>query len=285
MLRPFVMLLCLIGCTVNAAFATPDTAIAAADNATVTADKERLDKGRLDKERLDESNWTKVFDCEFDQKSDLDKWTKSTDWKNANDELQAYIADSVSVRDGVLAVTAKTTDIKYGGKLRHYTSGRLDTYKKFDIKYGRFDIRFKVPKGKGLWPAFWMLPSSGSWPPEIDWMEICGDKPETLLVTNHYGIHKDGNHKEHSIRWQTTPDFAQEFHTITGIWNENEIVAYVDGKKVSESREGVPHEKFYLILNLAVGGGLPGNPDETTVFPADYLIDYVRVYEPAKRSP
>lgn len=231
-------------------------------------------------DELNEREWVKIFDCEFDNPKDLKKWNVISQWKNANNELQAYVADAVSVHDGCLFLEAKKKDVTYGGKQMHYTSGKVETLKKFDIKYGRYDIRFKVPAGKGMWPAFWLLPSNGSWPPEIDFMEILGHEPQFLYVTNHYGVDKNGKHPSHGAKkHEAHPDFSQEFHTLTGIWNEREIVCYVDGKKVSVSQDGVPHEKMYMILNLAVGGDWPGNPDDTTTFPGVMQVDYVRVFK------
>lgn len=227
-----------------------------------------------------EAGWQKVWDCEFDSAKDLKKWNVTAKWDNANNELQAYRKDMCSVRDGYLYILARKEDITDGGKKKHYVSGRMDTDKKFAIKYGRFDIRFKIPEGKGYWPAFWMLASSATWPPEIDWFEILGDKPEILQVTNHYGKHVNGFHPWHGPKnYVAHPDFSEEFHELSGIWNEKEIVCYVDGKKISTSHDGLPHEKMYLVLNLAVGGDLPGSPDETTRFPGEMVVDYVRVYK------
>lgn len=228
----------------------------------------------------EESGWQKVFDCEFDSINDLKKWNIRSTWDNANNELQVYRPDACSVRDGFLYIKARKEDVVYGGKTKHYVSGRMDTARKFDMKYGRFDIRFKIPKGKGYWPAFWMLASSAKWPPEIDWFEILGDKPEILQVTNHYGKHVNNFHPWHGPKnYEAHPDFSEDFHELSGIWNEKEIVCFVDGKKISTSHDGLPHEKMYLVLNLAVGGDLPGNPDDTTRFPGEMVVDYVRVYK------
>ena len=228
----------------------------------------------------DETGWKKVFECNFDTPADLKKWNVVSTWDNANNELQVYRPGTCSVRNGFLYIKARREDITYGGKTKHYVSGRMDTKGKFDIKYGRFDIRFKIPKGKGYWPAFWMLTSRGNWPPEIDWFEILGDKPEILQVTNHYGTHHNNFHPWHGPKnYEAHPDFSEEFHELSGIWNEKEIVCFVDGKKISTSHDGLPHQKMYLVLNLAVGGDLPGSPDETTTFPGEMVVDYVRVYK------
>lgn len=227
----------------------------------------------------DEAGWTKVFECEFDSLDDLKKWNVTSNWDNANNEQQAYIPEACTVRDGCLVITAEKKDVDYHGKQRHYTSGKIETLKKFDVMYGRFDCRFKVPKGKGYWPAFWLLPSSGDWPPEIDWMEILGDKPNILYTTNHWGVHRKGKHPSYGKSYKASPDFSQAFHELSGYWDKNKITCFVDGKKVFESRRGVPHETMFVIVNLAVGGDWPGNPDKTTEFPGEMLVDYVRVFQ------
>lgn len=233
---------------------------------------------------LDDKHWKMVFDCEFDSRSDLKKWNVVTRSENANNELQAYVANACTVHDGCLYIQAQKQDGTYKvdkhDKVLHYTSGLLDTKHRFAVKYGRFDIAFKVPAGKGLWPAFWLLPETGKWPPEIDWMEILGDKPNILYTTNHFGAHLDGKHPQHGPKvYEAQPDYSQEFHKLTGVWNENEITCYIDGKKTSVSHDGVPHEKMYMILNLAVGGDWPGAPDAETPFPSNMMVDYVRVYK------
>jgi len=162
--------------------------------------------------------------------------------------------------------------------VKPYASGKITTKAKFEIQYGRFDIRFKVPSGKGYWPAFWLLPAGGNWPPEIDWMEILGDRPNKIYTTLHYGIVKKGKHKSFGRSFKASSDFASEFHQLSGFWTEHKITCFVDGKKIFESRRNVPHEKMYVIVNLAVGGDWPGNPDESTEFPGEMLVDYVRVY-------
>ena len=232
----------------------------------------------------EENGWVKIFDCEFNSPADLKKWNVIKRSENANNELQFYTPDACSVKHGFLYIEARKQDTKYYGRPRHYTSGLLDTKNKFATLYGRFDIRFKVPRGKGYWPAFWLLPQSGKWPPEIDFMEILGHETNLLYTTNHYGEHVNGHHMEHGAKkiYANNPDYSEDFHTLSGIWSEREITVYVDGKKVSVSHDGVPDEKMFMILNLAVGGDWPGNPTAETVFPASMVVDYVRVYKQAK---
>lgn len=229
--------------------------------------------------RLDESKWQEIFSCQFESPEDLKKWNLIRRSINANNELQYYKPEACWVKDGMLYIRGAKEESKYKGNPRHYSSALLDTKNKFAVKYGRFDIRFKVPKGKGYWPAFWLLPASGTWPPEIDWMEILGHDTKNLLVTNHYGKHIKGNHPSKGTEFKRDDiDFGADFHTLQGIWSKGEILCFVDGKKVAESHEGVPDQKMYMILNLAIGGDLPGNPTDETVFPGDFVVDYVKVF-------
>lgn len=241
---------------------------------------------QTEQDDLSLDGWKMIFDCEFDSPADLKKWNILTRSENANAELQCYTPKAVTVDYGNLYITARKEDTKYDGKLRHYTSGILNTQKKLDLIYGRYDIRFKIPKGKGFWPAFWLLPTDDSWPPEIDWMELLGHTPEILYVSNHWGNHFNGKHPSHGPKKVEAikPDFSEDFHTLTGIWRPGELVCYVDGKKVAVSHEGVPDVKMFMILNLAVGGDWPGSPDETTVFPSQMVVDYVRAYQRKKGS-
>jgi beta-glucanase (GH16 family) len=230
---------------------------------------------------LELARWKLVFASEFDSPDDLEKWHKQDQSEEIyNNELQAYVTDAYQVKDGCLYIEAQKRNGTCRGKLKHYTSGRMNTRNKFDIKYGRFEIRLKVPAGKGFWPAFWLLPSSDKWPPEIDFLEILGHQPERVYFTNHWGVNENGNHPSYGTHYDAKPDFSQEFHVVTSIWNEKEIRYYLDGKQVASSNQGIPQEKMYLLVNLAVGGDWPGSPDDKTVFPNNMIVDYVRVYEP-----
>jgi len=215
-----------------------------------------------------------------------------------NNELQKYVdsAENVYVKDGMLVIQAvKKTDAS--GKVT-YTSGRLNTQKKHDYTYGRFEARIKVPKGKGFLPAFWMMPTEenlyGQWPKcgEVDIMEVLGDATAKSYGTLHFG-------EPHAQRQGTyalpSGSFSGEFHVFACEWDPGEIRFYVDGKlyyKTSDwftKRNGFGEvtypapfdQNFYMILNLAVGGNWPGNPDNSTKFAenARLVVDYVKVYQ------
>lgn len=232
-----------------------------------------------------------------------------------NRELQYYTdrPDNVFVRDGSLHIRAVRET--YEGSA--FTSARLKTKGLFSKKFGRFEIRAKLPVGKGVWPAIWMLPEDnayGGWPAsgEIDVMEARGQAPDTVLGTLHYGARMPGN--VHTGKDYVLPDGGTiaDFHAYALEWEPGEIRWYVDGRCYqtqnfwwSSSRRparrrpagGLPgidpparepdpnpwpapfDQPFHLLLNVAVGGNFLGNPDPDTPFPVEMVVDYVRVYD------
>ena len=211
-----------------------------------------------------------------------------------NNELQKYVdaPENIYVKDGKLVIQALK------GEDGSYTSGRINTQNKHDYKYGKFEVRAKVPSGKGFLPAFWMMPTNenlyGQWPKcgEIDIMEVLGSETNKTYGTLHFGEPHTQSQGSYVL---PEGDFSSEYHVYACEWEPNEIRFYVDGQLFySENdwfskKEGygeltypAPYDQpFYLILNLAVGGNWPGNPDETTQFAdnAQLCVDYVRVYQ------
>jgi len=162
-----------------------------------------------------------------------------------------------------------------------------------DWKYGRFEIKAKLPYGQGLWPAIWMLPTDwvyGGWAAsgEIDIMELVGNDPATVYGTLHYGgAYPDNVHTGASYKLDFG-NFALDFHVFALEWDATEIRWYVDDSLYQVQREWYSHgndypapfnQRFHLLLNVAVGGNWPGNPDNTTSFPQKMEVDYVRVYQ------
>jgi beta-glucanase (GH16 family) len=223
--------------------------------------------------------WKLTFDDEFDGTAlDLSKWTPADPWgRERNRELQAYVTNAFAVKDGLLHVRAEKQPAFYSGKDRAYTSGMMTTLGKFSQEYGRFEIRCRVPKGKGMWPAFWLLPDPRRWPPEIDVLEILGHQPDKVYMTHHFR-NAQGRHGSHGGSW-VGPDFSAGFHDFAVEWSPARIVWYVDGVERFHSDDSVPKGKMYMLVNLAVGGDWPGAPDAKTEFPAALDVDYVRVYE------
>jgi beta-glucanase (GH16 family) len=207
-----------------------------------------------------------------------------------NNELQFYTSrpENVIVQNGYLIITARKEQFQGSG----YTSARLKTQNLFSQKYGRFEARMKLPLGRGMWPAFWMLGSNFEqvgWPQcgEIDIMEYLGNRPTEVFGT----LHGPGFAGAESIgKKYTLPTgrFDTDFHVFGIEWTENHVNWYVDNVLYSQlTRKDIEDEggqwvfdnDFFMLLNLAVGGNLPGNPNEDTLFPQRMIVDYVRVYQ------
>jgi len=206
-----------------------------------------------------------------------------------NNELEYYTArpDNLFFQDGKLIIEAKKE--MFNGK--NYTSSKIISKGKKFFKFGRIDIRAKLPKGKGIWPALWMLPENnvyGGWPTsgEIDIMELVGHEPNKVYGTLHFG---PGPASTMISRGYTLPGggiFNDEFHVFSMEWKMDQIKLFVDGNLYSTVNKpdlGAAvypfNEDFFFIFNLAVGGNWPGNPDSSTYFPQWLIVDYVRIYQ------
>lgn len=221
----------------------------------------------------DVPGWRLVWADEFTGGAlNADKWTAENIAWPYNNELQFYHPQQASVGGGVLNILAERR--QWGG--RNFVSARIHTRGKLDQQYGRFEARMKCPIGRGYWPAFWLLPSSQVWPPELDIMEVIGSQPNTVYLTQHWGT--VDNVMSHGTTF-TGPDFTSSYHRFALEWSPNRVDWFVDGVLRFSTFSNFPHEPMYLILNLAVGGNLPGNPDGSTVFPQSLLVDWVRVYQ------
>ncbi|QHT65808.1 glycoside hydrolase family 16 protein [Rhodocytophaga rosea] len=231
--------------------------------------------------------WSDEFDGSI---INLTKWQHEiNDNGGGNNELQYYTAEPANsfVKDGNLVIEA----IKETYKTRSYTSARLNTKNKADFKYGKIEVRAKLPKGQGVWPAIWMLPTDeefGGWPKsgEIDIMELVGHKANTVHGTVHYGQAWPNNQYKGTFTVLPAGDFSNDFHVFSIVWERNLIRWYLDETQFFSIKPAdlSPHHypfnaRFHLLLNVAVGGNWPGNPDATTVFPQRMLVDYVRVYQ------
>ena len=157
-------------------------------------------------------------------------------------------------------------------------SGNLQDPVKFSFRYGYAEMRAKIPKGKGLWPAFWMLPFDNTSKPEIDVVEFLGHLPRVAEM--HYHYLDRGKRQGPGQEWQG-PDFSQDWHTFAVDWQPSRIIWYVDGKERwrFSRRRHVSSIPMYLLVNLAVGGDWPGSPSPSTPFPNVFEIDYIRVWE------
>jgi len=218
----------------------------------------------------------------------FDTINNSEGW--GNNEKQFYTKERTTnalVKDGSLYIKAVKEDYKGFS----YTSARLISKNKGDWRYGRIEIRAKLPEGRGMWPAIWMLPtdwSYGGWPSsgEIDIMENVGYDPHVIHGTVHtekYN-HMAGTQKGAKI---TLPDCYTNYHLYALEWDENKIRVFADSTLFfSFSNEGTGYhtwpfdKRFHLLLNIAVGGNWGGaHGIDNTVFPGEMTIDFVRVYQ------
>lgn len=233
--------------------------------------------------------WSDEFNGSAGAPPDQTKWVYdlgASGWGNA--ELQEYTdsrANSFQDGEGHLVIRAqKEADGRY-------TSARLKTKGKFEVQYGRIEARMRLPRGQGIWPAFWMLGSKLSevgWPQcgEIDVMENIGKEPAIV----HGTIHGPGYSGADAIGGKTTlpgqRPLAEDFHIYAVDWRKEGIRFYLDGGQYFEVKpdnipagaEWVFDQPFFLLLNLAVGGHWPGYPDESTAFPQELVVDWIRVY-------
>jgi beta-glucanase (GH16 family) len=212
-------------------------------------------------------------------------------WSGASDTwyLQpgAYERDAgktFNVQDGILTISAQRSDVPYRdpkGSYK-YTSGVVTTYHEFSQIYGYFEIRAQVSNAAGTLPAFWLLPTDNSWPPELDVMEILGSDPKTLYTTVHSQV--DGETKIDDSHRQTSAetsisDASVSFHTYGVDWQADTITWYVDGVKVAQvATPSDMHKPMYMIANLNVGGNWEGRPADDQGFSASFKIDYIRAY-------
>jgi len=236
-------------------------------------------------DEMKQAGWVLAFDDEFDGPTlDSSKWTPHYTFDAIiNHELQAYIPDAFPISDGILHITAKHEAGVQGGHTQQYTSGAMTTFGKFSQMYGYFEVRCKLPKGKGFWPAFWLLSDSKQWPPEIDIFENLGHENHKLHFTNHW---KDPDGKNQGKGQETDgPDYTAGFHTIAVDWEPDAIIWYVDDVEQCRVTDHIAREKMYVLLNLAVGGDWPKAPDASTPFPSSFDVDYVRVYQHSSPSP
>ena len=235
---------------------------------------------------------------------DLSKWSYeagngSNGWGNKELEYYTNRTQNVTVNDSALAITAlKENYSGYG-----YTSGRIKTQDKFSFRYGKIEARIKLPYGRGIWPAFWMLGdniNTVGWPAcgENDIMEMVGGQGKngttilsdsTIYGTAHWS--SNGQHASYGKSY-TLPSgrFADGYHIFSVTWDKSKIVWYVDGieyNRLDITPAGLSafQNKFFIILNLAVGGNWPGNPDGTTAFPQTMKVDYIRVYQDTTALP
>ena len=237
------------------------------------------------------SEWSDEFDGPANASPDPSKWTYDVGgggW--GNQELETYTNSVENVRldgNGHLVIRAVANGTSY-------TSARLKTQGLFTAQYGHVEASIKLPTGRGIWPAFWMLGSNISsvgWPQcgEIDVMENIGSEPSINRGSAHGPGYAGGQSITARYLLPGSAKFSDAFHTFAIDWTPGTIVFSVDGTTYNTvTRSSIPSgaswvfdAPFFLLLNVAVGGTFPGSPDATTQFPQEMVVDYVR-YRPAQ---
>ena len=230
-------------------------------------------------ESLDKNNWTPIVGNGCPEKCGF-----------GNNELQYYREENMELGDGQL--TIHVLQETFG--TNQYTSSRIMTKDKFFFLYGRVDIRARLPYSQGLWPALWMMGQNreeAGWPEcgEIDIMELRGGIPNKVGSNLHYanaqGKHQNAGAKTFEL---DQGNFSDEFHVFSMIWDDQKIEFFVDDVKFNTAffsslnigtMENPFRKDFYLLMNCAVGGNYGGNPDETTQWPQQMQLDYVRIFQ------
>ena len=202
----------------------------------------------------------------------------------SNNELEWYLPGQVRVRRGKLRLVAQPRPARGDeGRVYPYRSGMISTgppydsrRAKFAFTYGRAEIRARTVRGRGLWPAFWLLSADRSSKPEIDVVEMYGHEPETVRMNLHWRD-AEGESQQAGKRW-SSPRMRSGWHRFAIDWRPGRLVWLVDGvERWRVEGDTVPSTPMYLLLNLAVGGDRPGPPSDETKFPATFEVDYVRV--------
>jgi beta-glucanase (GH16 family) len=244
------------------------------------------------------SEWTLVWSDEFDgDYLDSRKWRRQVaEAGRFNEEWQRYTdsTENAYIDNCCLVIKAIHQSDRHG--LNQYTSARLFTIQENGWKYGRIAARIQLPYGEGIWPAFWMLGSNideqggdTPWPKsgEIDILELYGSKDDGVIEANIHYADSAGRHAQMGAVATKLPEgrFADNFHVFELEWDASSMQWFVDGKRfatasISGSDFAEFHEKFFILLNIAVGGTSAGRPDKSTNFPQYMYIDWVRVYKP-----
>ena len=261
--------------------------------ANTTIDKFAASQFKLN---LDRSDLTLSFSDNFNtldlRHGDSGTWDTNFWWGAANGstltqngERQWYVdanygpTSSVhpfSIDDGVLTITAARAPAALRPYINNYeyTSGLLTTFESFSQTYGYFEIRADMPEKQGVWPAFWLLPADGSWPPELDVIEMVGQDPSKLILTAH--SNQTGSHTVISSNAFTSNTAG--FHTYGVLWTPQALVWYFDDAEVGRAATPADmHGPMYMLVDLAVGG-IAGTPADGLATPAEMQIDYVRAY-------
>ncbi len=229
-----------------------------------------------------DSTWSLAFDDDFDGSSlDTGKWVTNI-WQGnrcganigTHGAQDCYSPSAVTQSNGKAHLTATRNSFNFNGSIFPYTSGIINSDQKYSFTYGYVDVRAKLPKGKGLWPAIWLYNPAYT-VDEIDLMEFIGEDQATVYQTLH-----DRNGGENQFKGKNT-DWSADYHNYAVNWQPGSLTFYIDGVETGRLTNLVPSEKMYLMVNLDVGGpsSWGGAADNTTAFPSTVDVDYVHVYQ------
>ncbi len=234
-------------------------------------------------------DWETTFFDDFDEPIlNYNRWRPGLPWDAANNggnnELHVYKENAMQFANSKMHIWATKPAQQvahWDGSLWDYVSGMITSINLYEFTFGYVEARMRMPVGKGLWPAFWLLPKpQGKWPPELDIMEYLGDDVHTMYFSQHWLGEGGENDFQHNTESYTGPDFSRYYNTFAYDWQPGKLDFYLNGiRKRTITGIAVPDENeiMYILFNLAVGGNWPGTPDETTMFPQSFDVDWVRV--------
>lgn len=243
------------------------------------------------------TDWNLIWSDEFNgDKIDKTKWNFQVEKAGRfNEEWQRYTNSSKNafIENGNLVIKAIHESNRQG--YDQYSSARLNTANKFSFTYGKISARIKLPDTKGIWPAFWMLGANidenggdTPWPlcGEIDILELYGSKNPAVVEANVHFADKKGRHNQMGSKSYRLEKgiFADDFHVFDLIWDDKKITWMVDGNEyasfsIKGRKFSAFRKDFFLLLNIAVGGTYAGRPDDTSNFPQQMYVDWIRVYQ------
>ncbi len=237
--------------------------------------------------------WTLTFQDEFNDPAwDRGKWqTRLPGMVTRRDAMHAFVDDAFLLRSGAVHLLARRKTVQERGNWMPYASGMLTTRETFTQQFGYFEIRCRLPRGRGFRPACHLLPLRKSLAedslPRVDIFTALGGQPDRAAFGVEFRDTRDELRHDRGEFWQNgtveVGDFAEAYHTFAVEWDDLRLIWYVDGKIVHQTRQGVPLEPLFLSVELGIGGPsrdpLSSTPDRSTSFPGVLSIDWIRIYE------
>jgi beta-glucanase (GH16 family) len=219
------------------------------------------EEAKADNFSIIENETSEKLQDEDKQKINLNNWISIERKDSYNNELQFYSKDNVVINEDIIEITSR----KESRENKMYTSGLVEST--FAYKYGYFEFIIEVSEGKGIFPAIWFMPNDGKRLPEIDLFEMIGSEPDIFYGVIHFeedGI-EDRDYFAHKVQ-------RKKEYTVSLEWKPESLTWHIDNQEIYSTTKGVPQEYMYIIINQAIGGNWPGNPDEDTIFPNKFKI-------------